>query len=254
MPVTEWDSEGRNPRLTLSVEAMLHRIRLGHVAPTPMHPPGAPSPPAPARQLLFALGLTTLAVWICYAWLDRPIAWFVHDHALPRIYLLLQLTHLPDGIVVASAIVLLLAPLRVGFRRPVGRGERVLLGISASVALAVFVKNFLKFVFGRAWPETWIDHNPSLIHDHVYGFFWFQSSPGFHSFPSGHTTVTFAAMSVLWLWLPARWRWLPVVPCALVIVGLLGMDYHFLGDVVAGAFMGSVCGMYVYRWMVVTRR
>ncbi len=203
-------------------------------------------PPA-ARRLLLALGLTTLAVWICYAWLDRPLAWFVHDHALPRVAGLRALTHLPDAIVVASAVVLMLAPLRLRLGRPLGSVERLLLRAGASVALAVFVKDFLKFVFGRAWPETWIDHNPSLIHDHVYGFFWFRSSAGFHSFPSGHTTVTFAAMSVLWLGLPTRWRWLAALPCVLVVVGLLGMDYHFLGDVVAGAFVGSVCGASLAR-------
>ncbi len=208
-----------------------------------------PLPPPAARTLLPALGLTILLVGICYAWLDRPIAWFVHDHAWPRVPGLLQLTHLPDFIVAVSALVLLLAPLRMGLRRPIGRVERLLFQGSSSVALAVFVKNFLKFVFGRAWPETWIHHNPSLIHDHVYGFFWFQASPGFHSFPSGHTTVTFAAMSVLWQWLPGRWRWLCAVPCVLVIVGLLGMDYHFLGDIVAGAFLGTVCGICVHRGM-----
>ena len=207
-----------------------------------------------ARRLLLALGLTTLAVWICYRWLDRPLAWFVHDHALPRVPGLLALTHLPDAIVVASAVVLMLAPLRLRLGRPLGEVERLLLGAGASVALAVFVKDFLKFVFGRAWPETWINHNPSLIHDHVYGFFWFRSSAGFHSFPSGHTTVTFAAMSVLWRWLPARWRWLAAAPCVLVVVGLLGMDYHFLGDVVAGAFVGSVCGVTVHRSKALTRR
>ena len=222
--------------------------------PHPAASPSPPSPPASLHRLLIAFGLTVLAVWICVAWLDRPIAWFVHDHGLPRLAVLRQLTHLPDVIVAASAIVLLLTPLRLCRPRPAGRAERMLLDISTSVALAVFVKNFLKFVFGRAWPETWVDHNPSLIHDHVYGFFWFQSGQGFHAFPSGHTTVTFAAMSVLALWLPPRWRALAAVPCVLVIVGLLGMNYHFLGDIVAGAFLGGVCGIHVHRWMALTRR
>jgi len=214
----------------------------------------AQSPPRSARRLLLALALTALAVWICATLLDRPLAWFVHDHALPRVPGLLQLTHLPDAIVAASAVVLMLAPWRLSLRRQLGSVERMLLQAGASVALAAFVKDFLKFVFGRAWPETWVEHNPSLIHDHVYGFFWFQTSAGFHSFPSGHTTVTFAAMSVLWLWLPPRWRWLAALPCALVVVGLLGMDYHFLGDVVAGAFVGSVCGTSVRRALESMRR
>ena len=205
-------------------------------------------------RLLLAFGLAVLMVWICVTWLDRPIAWFVHDQGLPGRLWLRQLTYLPDAIVAASAIVLLLTPLRLSWRRPTRCGERALLEISLSVALAMFVKDFLKFVFGRAWPETWVHHNPSLIHDHVYGFFWFQSSRGFHAFPSGHTTVTFAAMAALWPWLPQRWRGLVAVPCALVIVGLLGMNYHFLGDIVGGAFLGSVCGAYVHRHLGVTRR
>ncbi len=228
---------------------MLRRMRPGRVDPISRHC-GGDLPVSPlTRCWLPALGLTTLLVWICYEWLDRPLAWFVHDHGLPRVPGLLQLTHLPDVIVAVSAVVLLLTPPRLALRRPIGSIERLLFQGSASVALAVFVKDFLKFVFGRAWPETWIHHNPSLIQDHVYGFFWFQASPGFHSFPSGHTTVTFAAMSVLWQSLPAGWRWLSVLPCVLVIVGLLGMDYHFLGDIVAGAFLGGVCGVHVHRWM-----
>ena len=217
-------------------------------------PVDSQSPPLSARQLLLAFALTALAVCICVAWLDRPLAWFVHDHALPRVPGLLLLTHVPDAIVAASAVVLMLAPLRLSLRRPLGSVERMLLQAGVSVALAGFVKDFLKVVFGRAWPETWVAHNPSLIHDHVYGFFWFQTGAGFHSFPSGHTTLTFAAMSVLWLWLPSRWLWLAAVPCALVVVGLLGMDYHFLGDVVAGAFVGSVCGASVHRALESPRR
>lgn len=201
------------------------------------------------RQMVVALGLATVAVLICYFFLDRPIAWFVYNHDLRRYAWLDTLTHIADWIVYASVVVLLLAPFRLSLRRPVAYAERVLLAMSMNVATAVFLKNALKTLFGRAWPETWINHNPSLIHDNVYGFFWLQGGQGFHSFPSGHTTITFAAMSVLWLSAP-RLRWLSVLPCIGIIVGLLGMDYHFLGDIVAGAFLASTSGLYIQRLLV----
>ena len=28
----------------------------------------------------------------------------------------------------------------------------------------------MKYAFGRLWPETWVDNNPSWIHDGAYGF------------------------------------------------------------------------------------
>ncbi|MBU6405485.1 MAG: phosphatase PAP2 family protein [Proteobacteria bacterium] len=226
--------------------------------PTPTSSIASATPPAarvdfPALpRLLGACALAVLAVLLCYFLLDKPVAWFVHDHDLRRHAWLEWLTHIPDFIVDASALVLLLTPFRLAWRKAPTCDERLLLTMSLSVATAVFLKNVLKYVFGRAWPETWIDHNPSLIQDHVYGFFWLQSGEGFHSFPSGHTTVIFAAMSVLWLAAP-RLRWLAVLLCAAVIVGLLGMDYHFLGDIVAGAFLASVCGLYLQRALLARR-
>lgn len=204
----------------------------------------------PLPRLLAVLALASLAVLLCYGFLDRPIAWFVYDHDLRRYIWLEWLTHIADWTVYGSVVVLLLTPFRLGLQRPAAYVERVLLAMSVNVAIAVFLKNALKVVFGRAWPETWINHNPSLISDHVYGFFWFKESQGFHSFPSGHTTVTVAAMSVLWLSLPHRWRWLALLPCFGVVIGLVGMDYHFLGDTVGGAFLASLCGLYVHRVLV----
>ncbi len=188
--------------------------------------------------LLICVGL----VLIGYFYIDRPVAWFVYDHHLRRFGWLKYFTYLPDLLVFAATPILLLSPLAISLPRLRGHWPRTLLAMSLSLSIAVFIKNALKSLFGRAWPETWINHNLSLIHNHVYGFFWFQNSQAYHSFPSGHTTVTFAAMSVLWLSLP-RWRWLAALICLLVIIGLLGMDYHFFSDIVAGAFLGSWCGL-----------
>jgi membrane-associated phospholipid phosphatase len=48
-------------------------------------------------------------------------------------------------------------------------------------------------------------------------------------------------MTVLWICYP-RWRPLYALVVAAVVVGLIGADFHFLSDIVAGAFLGASTG------------
>ena len=68
----------------------------------------------------------------------------------------------------------------------------------------------------------------------------------YHSFPSGHAAATFAVISILWLSRP-RWRWLYAIAGGMVCVALVGLNFHFVGDVIAGAMLGSVTGAYATR-------
>jgi membrane-associated phospholipid phosphatase len=57
-------------------------------------------------------------------------------------------------------------------------------------------------------------------------------------------------MSVLWICYP-RFRALYVICTAAVAIGLIGADFHFLGDVIAGGFLGvSVGWLTVAIWDV----
>jgi membrane-associated phospholipid phosphatase len=109
--------------------------------------------------------------------------------------------------------------------------------------VAVAFEFYLKFLFGRYWPETWVDDNPSLIGDGAYGFHPFHFGPAYGSFPSGHTARTVAVASVLWAAYP-RWRLAWTAVAASVAVGRVGMNYHFVGDTIGGAFLGALTGMY----------
>jgi membrane-associated phospholipid phosphatase len=197
-------------------------------------------PPSPAR-LLVSLVLCAALVAACYFFVDPAVAFWADRMALRRYAVFEAFTHLPDVIVWLS--VLYYVVFACTYERQLG-ARRPLLDVANSVTIAVFLKDALKYVFGRYWPATWVNNNPSLLHDHAYGFHLFHAGAAYQSFPSGHTTVAFAAMAALWIGLP-RWRWLAVLVPLLVVAGLLAMDYHFVGDCIAGAWLGTTVARYV---------
>lgn len=194
------------------------------------------------RGSLLAVLVCAVLVVLCYYLLDRPIAFYVHDHGLSRFAVLKWLT-LPPPIAQTWAPVLLAAVVVRRAWGPLARWELALLSAGAAIILADQFRETLSAACGRYWPETWIDNNPSLIRDGAYGFHPLEEVGNRGSFPSGHAARTSAAAAVVWVVYP-RWRAAAVVVALAVAVGLLGMNYHFLGDVVAGSFLGAVVGVY----------
>ena len=207
-------------------------------------------PQLAARRItlwLIWLALTAAFCAVSVAWFDRPIAFFVHRE-LGQPFFLTQLPRISEWLVGAASVVFVLLGLRGLTGRPLSRLEAVILLCGLSIIVSAALKNELKFVFGRTWPETWINNNPSLIRDGVYSFNFFRAGRAYESFPSGHTAAVCSAMSVLWLCY-RRWRVLCAVTVLLVVIGLIGSDFHFLSDVVAGAFVGASTGwLAVLMW------
>lgn len=194
---------------------------------------------------MLALILGGVAVVVCYFFVDRPVAWFVHDHRFYPDKFLRWPPRVSEwlGYLVVPCIVIV-AAWRVW--RPGGRLQTLLVAIAANLVATAGIKTLLKWAFGRAWPETWIDNNPSLISDNVYGFYPFHLGRAYQSFPSGHAAVTFAVISILWLSRP-RWRWLYAAVGGLLCTALVGLNFHFVGDVIGGAMLGSLTGFYAAR-------
>jgi membrane-associated phospholipid phosphatase len=196
---------------------------------------------------------TAIAVTACYFWLDRPIAQFAHD-ALQQFHLFEKLTLIPEALTPLAVAAFVCLGLRGLTGRKLSRFQTVMLLAGVSLAVAVVTKDQLKFAFGRAWPETWIRNNPSFIRDGVYGFDPFHGGPGYASFPSGHTTVICTVMTVLWICYP-RFRPLYALCTAAVAVGLVGANFHFVGDVIAGGYLGLTVGwLGVAMWEIGERQ
>ncbi len=196
------------------------------------------------QRWLLCFVLTVAAVALAYEWVDRPLAFLAHASSGQR-ETFASFTHIPDPMIPLGGLAFVGIGLWVLARRPLTRVLQAAVLCGVSVIVAETIKQGLKYAFGRYWPETWVQNNPSLIRDGAYGFNWFHGGAGYASFPSGHTTVTCAVISVLWLLYP-RWRPLYALIVLAVGIGLIGADYHFLSDVIAGGFLGVSIG-----WMTV---
>jgi membrane-associated phospholipid phosphatase len=194
------------------------------------------------RWALSLLG-AAIACAVSYQWLDRPIALIFYKtvaHPEP----LTKLTHLPDPFAPLAVMTFVGLGLWSLSGRALSRSQKCAFLCSVSLIVADATKAQLKFVFGRTWPDTWVHNNPSFIQDGVYGFNFFHGGPEYASFPSGHMAITCAVVSVLWVYFPPI-RTLCALAGLAIGVGLIGASYHFLSDVIAGAFVGISIG-----WMV----
>ncbi|MEN6452569.1 MAG: phosphatase PAP2 family protein [Thermoguttaceae bacterium] len=198
-----------------------------------------------AMKMTIVVAVTAAMVAVCYHFVDRPVAWFVHQHSPLLCGLLLWPPRVSDVLKFAAPPAIALVFLWWLVRRN-GRLQRVLLAISCNVIVTTLIKQFLKWSCGRYWPETWKNGNPSLIRDNAYGFHPFHSGVAYESFPSGHAAVICSVLSILWLAYP-RWRWCYAIFGAAVCVSMVGTNYHFVSDVVAGAVLGSMTGVLMTR-------
>ncbi len=202
------------------------------------------------RTTLSFLAAGAAAVLVSILLLDRPLADWAHG--LHRPAWCVWLTWIADLPAPAAVLALGVAGAAwLGGWRP-GPAGRLLLAVCIATLTADATKDVLKFAFGRPWPETWVNNNPSWIGTRVYGFFPFHGGAGWASFPSGHTTVITAPCAALW---PAAGQWRPALgalPC-LVAAGLIGCDFHFLSDCIAGALLGLACAAGVRGVLAVER-
>lgn len=195
------------------------------------------------RKWLLSLAATAAAVAICYLWVDRPVALLFH-HTIAKRDAFATLTTAPDPMVPLAAIVFVALGLVSLSGRVLSRLQTCALLCSLSLIVAELTKAQLKPVFGRTWPDTWINNNPSFLRDGVYGFNFFNGGRAYAAFPSGHMAVSCAVLTVLWIYYPA-WRPLYALAGLAVAVGLVGANYHFVSDVIAGGFVGVSCA-----WML----
>ena len=175
-------------------------------------------------------------------WIDRPVALFAHDHFR---YLVegpvAELSYFPNPLFLLAVALSAILALRTIFGWPLSWHQASVFVASLAVIVTEIMKSTFKFIFGRTWPETWVSNNPSFIRDGVYGFHFMHGGSAYQSFPSGHMAAACAVLSVICIRYPRSW---PVCTGAAILVGtaLVGANYHFFSDVIAGSFVGISIG------------
>jgi membrane-associated phospholipid phosphatase len=180
----------------------------------------------------------------CYFFIDRKVEIYVAAHQYYRP--LFQIMAAPSLLPLPIAVVYLASyAMSASFVWPPGRYARRLLAVSIAVLAATAAKDELKWDFGRYWPQ--------YLSQGMYGFTPFSDSYYAGGFPSGHTAYIAAPMLTLcWLWPKYRVLWVGIV--LVVMFGLVAAGYHYVGDVIAGFFVGwatawgTIAGLRLSGW------
>jgi membrane-associated phospholipid phosphatase len=194
------------------------------------------------RRSLIVTGLCILAVVVCYFWVDRSVAFFVYDHHINKIAVFCWLTYPPPELQNWSALALTVLIIKRVWR-PFLPWEKVLLVACISLIVADTFRISLGDIFGRYWPETWTNDNPSLIGSGTYGFHPFQRGDDVGSFPSGHACRILGFAGVWMIAMPGV-RVVALVLSVPMLLSLVAMNYHFVSDVIAGSVLGALIAAY----------
>jgi membrane-associated phospholipid phosphatase len=198
--------------------------------------------PCALRRWLVALVITAAVVILCIAYVDRPVARWVETHVRNTRtfdYLDDMFAVLP-GVVPLALLVLFVAGciILTGRQRPAWLQVPLLSSWSVMWALAATL--VFKHLFGRTGAD------PEFIAEGKYEFAFLHGGPlfggpGHDSFPSGTMAVAGSCMTVLWVCYP-RLRLVWGFVLAVIAVALVMANFHFVGDVIGGTYLGALIG------------
>lgn len=196
------------------------------------------------KFILNLIIITTIAVVFCYYFVDIPVIEFTYYHNLQQYKFLDYCSRLIELIELLIPVIIVFLILKGIYYCRLNLFSFTLLLSCVSTLFVIALKMQLKFIFARYWGVTWINHNLSWIHDHAYGFQWFKSGVMYASFPSGHTAAMATFCGVWWVLWPASRIFVSIL-CSIEIMGLIGMSYHFISDIIAGLSLGIMTSYYI---------
>ena len=201
--------------------------------------------------LVRGLLVTAPAVVFCAMFVDRPLAIFIHEH----LAFFRPLRHLLDLTIIVSPL-LLIYMLIYAVRRSVASTTRPAewhwFIIATTYLVGLETKYMLKLAFGRTWPRImWPNRYDLLLmgtlrgpdNGGLYGFYPFVSTDPFTAFPSGSSVVTVSLATQVWFLFPRLRSLMVLLVASQVAAGLLS-NTHFVGDIIAGVYVGLVVGLY----------
>jgi len=111
--------------------------------------------------------------------------------------------------------------------------------VALTIPLTFALKSILKYSIGRINTRFWLQH-PGLKEFH-----WFHGVGNYGGFPSGHMAVFMALFIALWRFYP-RYRSLYACLLSVLALALIVTNYHFIGDVIAGVYLGFIVNYFTH--------
>ena len=115
--------------------------------------------------------------------------------------------------------------------------------VATMVPISFIVKSVLQFMVGRIETRYW------LRHQHLEDFHWFHGGRHYSGFPSGHMTVFMVLFIALWNYYP-RYRLAYFGLLSTLALSLTVTGYHFISDIIAGAYAGFLVYYFTDRALV----
>lgn len=187
------------------------------------------------KTFIIALGVCAVLVGFCYWFVDKPVVFFTYAHGFRDYSLLHWMQKIPNILLPLLPFALVYLGYKF-YKKSITYFDRFIIHCAVSLILITILKYPIKYLFARHWPSTFCD-NLSLLSHGVYGFSFFNIGKAYEAFPSGNAAKIFAIATIIWFYYP-RWRWLGVLLVILSVIGVVGLYYHFVSDVIGGAFLG----------------
>ena len=211
------------------------------------------------KQFLIAFLLTFIAIVISYNYFDIPIAQYFVAHSSTYEDLGKELS-----IVGESQWYFIVGIFGALFFHYIKKNElyknRLLFLVYANI-FSGLLSLLLKSLFGRLRPRMF-DHDGMN-----YGFLLFKDFSAdfmqqiqthltllktdfssYISFPSGHATTTFTVFAYMAILFP-KYFYLWLILALVATSGRIISTAHYLSDIMAGAFLGIVATLYIYKRM-----
>lgn len=106
------------------------------------------------------------------------------------------------------------------------------------LGLTILISVTMGFLVGEAGLKNLIGRQRPIGNE--YNFNFIIPKPNSYSFPSGHTTSSFAAFGVC-LFKKAKYGYLVLALSSLIAISRLYLHVHYPSDVLAGIFLGLIC-------------
>ncbi len=176
----------------------------------------------------------SLLTWLCVRYVDLPAALFVRDAFYGNRHWSRLTSSMPDALLALVMVISLSAFISRIYRKRknlLDAHTRFLGHVALSLPVSYLVRAVLKFAFGRVETRTWI-HDPQPHEFHL-----FHGGAGYNGFPSGHMIVFATFFAAVTRYYPSS-RLPSYGLLALLALLLIATNYHFIGDVIFGCYVG----------------